>query len=303
MSGPVLIVVYNHHFTKNIDRIETIYKNRFSRIFHLMPFYRGDRANVIPVYANSRHFQGYIAQGLKAYFSEDAEHYLFVADDLVLNPRLDERNYESILAIDDQTSFAPGLVPLDCFAETWAHLPEAYQFRTDQVGLELTGLLPSAQEATERIAFHGAEVSVLSFKSAFPPPSDQLPLINRNFARIKWSAKRLLRGHRQFELAYPMVGGYSDFLAIDRSSIKEFCHLCGVFASCGLFVELAIPTALALSARKISTEGSIPMKGRALWNNADHQFLVPYDRKLDRLLAGFPDDCLYIHPIKLSQWT
>ena len=56
-----LIIIYNHQYNKNIDVLERIYKDRFHDIYHLVPFYRGDRKNVIPVYESSHYFQGYIS--------------------------------------------------------------------------------------------------------------------------------------------------------------------------------------------------------------------------------------------------
>ena len=58
-----LVVIYNHRFDGNISIVEDLYRERFSNIFHLVPFYDGDRPDVIPVYENSFQFQGYIAQG------------------------------------------------------------------------------------------------------------------------------------------------------------------------------------------------------------------------------------------------
>ncbi len=45
-----LLVVYNHRYDKNIPVIDKIYQNRFSHVFHLVPFYDGEQENVIPVY-------------------------------------------------------------------------------------------------------------------------------------------------------------------------------------------------------------------------------------------------------------
>lgn len=77
MSEVALIVIYNHQYNKNIDSVEKIYKGRFSNIYHLMPFYEGDKANVIPVCENSFYFQGYISQGYNTFFKEKYAHYFF----------------------------------------------------------------------------------------------------------------------------------------------------------------------------------------------------------------------------------
>ncbi len=300
---PILVVIYNHHFTKNIDRVEKIYEGRFSKIYHLMPFYRGSQENVIPVYENSRNFQGYIAQGFSTYFDADASHYLFVADDLIVNPEISERNYASHLAIDSESSFTPGLVPLDQFHNNWAHLRDAYKYNVRQVGLELDGQLPSVDAARHLIEAHGAKVANLNFEAVFPREHRNTTAFRAIVAELRWQIRRLRYSRHQFPLSYPLVGGYSDFIAVSQNAIREFCHYCGVFAASSLFVELAIPTALAFASKRISTEANTPKKGKAMWTSEDGQFLEKFGKDLAKLMKDFPTNCLYIHPVKLSQWT
>ena len=68
MNAATLVIIYNHHYPKNIERLDLIYKDKFKSIFHLIPFYSGEKSNVIPVYGNSFYFQGYIAEVL-VYFN------------------------------------------------------------------------------------------------------------------------------------------------------------------------------------------------------------------------------------------
>ena len=78
MSDVALIIIYNHRYDKNISVLEKLYNSRFSDIYHLVPFYDGNKTNVIPVYENSFYFQNYVAQGLKSYFNEKYKHYFFI---------------------------------------------------------------------------------------------------------------------------------------------------------------------------------------------------------------------------------
>jgi hypothetical protein len=98
------------------------------------------------------------------------------------------------------------------------------------------------------------------------------------------------------------VRSYSDIFVISSDAIKQFCYYAGVFAATRLFAELAIPTGLVFSAKKIMTEKDIDLAGRALWTNEDFTFLDKYQNKLNVLLNDFPKEHLYIHPVKLSKW-
>ena len=53
MGSVALVVIYNHRYDGNISIVEDLYRERFREIFHLVPFYDGDRPNVIPVYESS----------------------------------------------------------------------------------------------------------------------------------------------------------------------------------------------------------------------------------------------------------
>ena len=306
MTGKVaLIVIYNHRYDKNIEAVEALYKDRFSHIYHLMPFYDGDRPNVIPVYENSIYFQGYVAQGFKSFFNEEYAHYFFVADDLVLNPVVHEANYQEYLNLSTDTSFLPGFVHLHK-AGTWKRVSEAYSYNTKKKKVEIQTEIPSYEEALEIFSRYSIELHPVSF--------DQIHRKKKFFFKNefrghidywKWRFRRLkhkLKGKKPFHLSYPLVGSYADIFVISASSIKKFCHYCGVFAATDLFVELAIPTALVLCEERIITEEELNLQGQPLWTEEDFKILSKYDYQLKRLISDFPQTHLYLHPIKLSKW-
>ena len=102
-----LVVIFNYRFDDNIPIIEKIYQDRFSRIYHMVPFYDGNKDNVIPVFEKSFYFQGYIPQAINTFFNDDFSHYLFVGDDVLLNPKINEHNILELLNLDDETAFLP----------------------------------------------------------------------------------------------------------------------------------------------------------------------------------------------------
>jgi len=103
-------------------------------------------------------------------------------------------------------------------------------------------------------------------------------------------------------IKYPLARSYSDLFIVSGNSIKDFCRYCGAFAATDLFAELAIPTALALSAEKIVMEKDIQLKGKPIWGAEGYREMEKYGYRLRSLLDDFPKDCLFIHPIKLSKW-
>ena len=304
-SKVALIVIYNHKYDKNIDLLESLYKGRFSTIYHLVPFYTGTKTNVIPVYENSYYFQGYITQGLKSFYSKDIVHYFFVADDMIINPEINENNYADFFKLDENSSFIPKFCNL-YHNDHWPHKYNGFSFRVEQYGIEVTKELPDYQEAEKRLISAKAIERPLEQEPSLKwPEVYEIPGYNlRIKENLKGHFRRFLSfiQNRKYRLTYPLVASYSDILVVSSQNIKEFCHYCGVFTSLKLFVEIAIPTALALSSNKIVTENELVYEEKALWRDAVGKFLSPYKNNLELLIKNYPEKVLYIHPVKLSQW-
>lgn len=303
MNEVALIIIYNHRYDVNIERLEAIYGERFSSIYHLVPFYDGTKPNVIAVYESSHYFQGYVAQGLSTYFDDRFEHYFFIGDDLLLNPAINEKNYKECLQLDDHASFIPGLINLHEADRGWARVGEAFEWTPATAGVEAGKELPGNDEALKRFKHHGLSIAPLSYTQLFnAPKKPSLMQVKERLHYYKAAADRKYAMDQQYHLSYPLIGAYSDIFVIPSSIIKKFCHYCGVFAATRLFVELAIPTAMVLASEKIVEEKVLAYRGRPLWTKEDYEILDKYQYSLEKLLKEFPDNYLYIHPVKLSKW-
>lgn len=305
MSKVALVIIYNHRYDKNIELLEQIYKNRFSNIYHLIPFYNGTRPNVIPVYDSSYYFQGYVAQGLKSYFREEYEHYFFVADDMILNPVVNETNYTQHLKLNPQTSFIPYLGNFHDIKGFWPRTNEAYHYNVNVRGVEAKNELPTYEAALQRFEQFGLSIKPLRFSQVWQIPTTRKALMKMlyrdTFLPVRFIAHKLMG--KKYHLTYPLIGSYADIFVVSGATIKQFCHYCGAFAATRLFVESAIPTALVLSADEIVTERDLQLQGRPLWTPEDFTILDKYNNNIEHLLRDFPEGYLYLHPIKLSKWN
>ena len=303
MSEVVLIIIYNHQYNKNIEILEQIYKDRFSNIYHLVPFYNGEKNNVIPVYECSYYFQGYVSQGFKSYFRDEYKHYFFIADDLILNPVINENNYSKYLKLNTSASFIPEIISLHKRKDFWPRIGDAFSWNINFPGVEAKNQLPDCDAALQLFAKFGLEIKPLNYlqifnKQEFP----KLFKIKKVLCYFLWKRRQFKNKNREYHLSYPLVGAYSDIFVISAESIKQFSHYCGVFASTRLFVEVAVPTSMVLSASEIVTEKDLKLQGEALWTKEQHKILDKYEGKLNLLLNDFPENHLYLHPIKLSKW-
>ena len=305
MKKVALIIIYNHQYNENIDILERIYKDRFSDIYHLVPFYNGEKQNVIPVYECSYYFQGYISQGLRSYFKEDYTHYFFVADDLILNPIINEINYSEHLNLNPNTCFIPGFITLHDRNVWWHRVGEAFRWSINFPGVEAKNQLPDYEIALQKFQQFDLTIKPLRFNQIWKTPNS-IKDFGKMILRDRGSFLRYLKSKfikNKYMLSYPFVGSYSDIFVVSSDSIKLFCHYCGVFAATNLFVEVALPTSLVLSAKEIVTENDLKLHGKALWTNEQYQELEKYESSLKNLLAEFPTNYLYLHPIKLSKWN
>jgi hypothetical protein len=295
-----LVIIYNHKYDKNIDILEKIYGSRFSKIYHLVPFYEGDRENVIAVYESSYYFQGYLAQGFRNYFNASYKHYFYIADDMIVNPLINEDNYKDFFKLEDNASFIPELDSMP--ADKWPHGRAALTYNPYKQGVEIKNEIPAIEEAKKRITDLNVFNGNYSFKDVY--------FFDQNFKWRNVCSKIILFLHDRLFLnanlkgsQYPFARSYSDILIVSAKDVKKFVHYCGAFAATDLWVELAIPTALALASGKIVVQADLVLQGKPLWSKEDYEILDKYDNKLKNLLDNFPASFIYLHPIKLSKWN
>lgn len=305
MSNVALVVIYNHKYDDNIPIIDSVYQSRFSHVYHAVPFYQGGHDHVIPVQGNSFYFQGYVAQVLSRLAIQGFDHYIFVADDMILNPSINEKNYEQLFKIDANTCFLPGFIVLHERVKWWKRVEEAYHWSPKVKGIELSKSdLPLFDEAIFKFSKHNINFKPLKFHQVWEKPDSIKKLIKKVIRDPLYFYRYLTKGifKKNYNLPYPLVGSYSDIFIINRKCVDLFAHYCRVFASTELFVELAIPTAMAFSTEQISTESNMDLRGRALWSKTDLESLDAFNNSLSDLLHRFPSNYLYLHPVKLSKW-
>ena len=238
MNKVALVIIYNHKYNKNIEILERIYKDRFSNIYHLVPFYNGDKPNVIPVYENSWYFQGYISQGFKSYFKEEYTHYFFVADDLILNPKINENNYAEHLKLNSNTCFIPYLFNLnddiqriteiyDRAEKWWPRIVnKAFHWTIKVRRIEAENELPIYEEALQKFLHFGLTIKPLHFDKIWGKPYSIIDFIERIFSDrfylLRYIKNKIWK--TSYPLSYPLVGSYSDIFVVSKDTIKEFCH-------------------------------------------------------------------------------
>lgn len=293
MNKVGLLIIYNHRYDKNIPRLEEIYRKRFSHIFHIVPFYDGKQENVISVYESSYYFSGYISQTYTHLKDSGFTHFFVIADDMIINPNLNENNLWLQMGIDADDCYIDGLIVLQERKTFWSHLLQAMDYVVAKRGVEISNVLPSRKEAEKCFERYGIPYTSIP-KCLF---------MEWIWQQKEWKMrKKIWRYMKKRRLDYPLVGGYSDICLVTADVMENFALYCGAFAATDLFVELAIPTSMVLSTKKLKVNKDIKLDSGAMWSEEDMEFLQEYNFNLAKLIEHFPANKLYLHPIKLSKW-
>jgi hypothetical protein len=245
-----LVFVFNHKYEKNVARLDEHYASRFSRPKYIMPFGSGGGPNVIPVAEASWYFNGHISQAAHGYIDPAVTHYVFVADDLILNPALDETNLIERIGLAEGEGYIKSIAAADALRYRWPWAADAAaSVRKFGRGFNYRQELPPASEAKA-----GFEQLGLSFPFPWPRSLRELYYGCLGLAlKSPWiyALSFLVVGRRS---EYPLLAGYSDFCIVPAAAIRSFVHYCGVFAAMNIFAEIAVPTALVLACSGVKTE-------------------------------------------------
>ncbi len=317
-----LVIIYNHNFEKNVEVLDRIYADRFSAVWHVMPFYNGNRKNVIGVYECSYQFSGYIAQASRVFARSNYTHYVFVADDMVINPVLNEANIVEYLRVGDRDGFVAfqGLLTNNSLINWcgWS-VPGCLNMLSTSNATEWRGFMPTISEARSKFESVGLDwrdsVSkrFLDFVCIFLRVNKKSPyamrtnpairLVAKAFSRLQFGRDRINIESR--ELIYPVTWGYADFVVVPQCASEIFFRYCGIFAAMRQFVEIAIPTALTLACDKVLQLCDIGLHadppgvdGVRLSSYIEETYSLSYKKFLDE----YPKDYVFIHPVKLSRW-
>lgn len=311
-----LCILFNHPYLANLPILRRIYSDRFQNVRFLVPLARVEDEDVITVYRGSFAHNAYAVDAWPELRTIDCDHYLFVHDDVLISPGINETNLLEVLGMRSQDEgYIPHIQAMPRSIRTWGHfagplwrLIHSRNFLSgtgvDSLGTVLAQL-PPVDEAMRKLSRFGAErETVLELR----PPGDPLDHLQHFTSFGAHSVERedafrehYLRmlfntegGEGELTLPYPFVisGPSGDFYVVPKTAMPSFIHISGVLAAAGMFVEVAAPTALALACERVRTAAGAPV--RFEWSMS---WLTP-----EAVLADMRADPALVsaHPVKLS---
>lgn len=292
-----LVVLFNHPFPKNIDKLRAIYGDRFDDIVFLMPIVTVNDPAVITVFRGGYNFHGQVADALAMLEARKNDLYLFCQDDLLLNPALTPANFWRNAHFDRYDGFLP---EPESFSgpgrEHWPWNDRVLSRITEPTsvlyggGVEaFTHYLPPVEEARLRFARYGI-TSETAPKPWSPEPS---PVRGGLLGRVT-------RGPALTKpLPYPLAVAFSDFFALRRDALQPVAQYFGLFAAMDLFVEVSVATAMILGCKNLCRLGDTPWQVQVDWTDR-RELAKRAPQTLASAYQSFSDTLLYSHPVKLS---
>lgn len=320
MSKTCLVVIYNHQYIANIEKLEKLYKNKFDKIYHIMPFYTGDKDNVISIYENSYQFSNYVTQAFEKFYSDEYDYYAFMGDDVLLNPKLRSNTIEEMLQINQDTAFtARDLYVMDnkyFLTRIWL-FPSILNYMYSDDRKTIDKILPDIEDMVEKYKLLGIK-PVLTSEDKIEFLQDFLPVSRQHNFYYKYSPsradenldyKKLLNSYKDKEnesikYLFPFACGFSDFFVIPKNYVKKFSYYAGVLASQRIFAEVAVPTSLCIVMNKISMPTDIGLNIINFTSTDKERVELPerYNKSVKRFIEDWDESNLLVHPIKYSIW-
>lgn len=317
--NPCLCVVFNHPFPQALPVLDEIYTSRFPTIRYIMPFERpSDRDDVITVYRGSYHHQGFVTDAASKLRDVDCSHYIFIQDDVLLNPRINAGNLDRVLGIGPTDGFIPQLRSIDMDIGDWHWMPgilwRMWYPRNLLSGSGVDSMammlryLPHLDEAEARAARYGVsrpiirrsdksldEASVISMIPHFG--TLDRGLVAELNKIIVASLYETAPGKNIIEVPYPfaMTAWGADFYILPKKNLDMFSHYVGVLAAAAIFAEISVGTAMILTADNVKTSSDNGTTFDWRWDNERDRMDIA------ELVEAFKNEKLIaMHPFKFG---
>ena len=313
-----LIVIFNHRFDKNLPLLRKIYGDRFSYLRFLMPFYDGADDDVIPVYESAPQFQGYLIQAYGKLKDIPCSHYLFIGDDLIINPTFDDVNFVARTNMYDKKFLTTEIISFNSLNQfRWWHAANSSKPFYDSATSWRDSLYTYDEAINKFNNFFDVKYKEIYDEAFFGNPNEPgantIGRWNNSKDFFNVVSYFVMTNTNSFHIPYPMARGYSDIFCVEKGSLLKFSRLCGIFSAMNMFVEIAIPTVAVLTFRRdeVAFFKGIINKNVGffrsnfvliLWGKDRDAFENKYDKDFSRMYNEWDEKNLFAHPVKLSRW-
>jgi hypothetical protein len=301
-------IMFNHPHPSNIPFLREVYSRMFDDVLFVQPLVSSLDSDVHTSYRGSYAFHGMIVDIAKILLDRGSDYFLFIQDDVLLNPLFTAPQLIGRLGVKDNGAFVHRLLPVIGDAQDWGWTSgfiwklfyPMNHISGSGVGA-LSSYFPDAEETRQRLeSQYGFSFSPITYDRSRPTiihhvvgnPSHS-ETIERNVLDGVFATAQ---GASYMHLPFPFCSGNCDFLALDRKTLKAAIPMLGITAAANLFVEIALPTAIIVAANHVVMSKDVGLSAELLWTEDERNCIND-----DNIARRFCEDLLFVHPIKLSK--
>ncbi|WP_174300682.1 hypothetical protein [Caulobacter sp. S45] len=300
-------VLFNHPFPANIPALKAIYADRFEDVMFVQPMAPSEDPEVLTSYSGAYGFHGMMVDAIPRILALGAEHVVFIHDDVLLNPLLNENNIVDRLGLTADGAFLPEFKAFGGELDAWPwtlgvlwKLVFPLNAISGSGAEHFASYLPDPQQVEARLCRkYGFDFKPFSWNRDAPSARPMLGYGRELPAEVQAPILETLFGPRDdprtIKPAFPLCSGMADFVVVSRGMLEDFRRLLGVFQQLGLFVEVAVPTALAAAAEHVVQSRDVGLRADWLWAEGREATSAA------TLIEGFRTNLLLAHPFKLSR--
>ena len=311
-----LVVLYKNVNHNLFDKIEEFYKGRFEKIFHLVPWYKGNRENVINVYENKFQKNGYLAQARFDLLKEDFTHFVIIDEDVCLNNDINSYNIIEKFNLDDESAFISDNIfavnEMTMYETKWA-FPSIYNFWLSKNGAQIKEYLPKKAEARAIFKKFGIKTPFIYtdymrfLQEHLIIGGKQTHEFYRELERGKMNIKTLtsaftskLEQDKKVTI-YPFVASNAKMFIVPKKTFEDFIYYAGMFSAIRVHYNIGFAMSLCYSQEKIVMEKDLNSDNKILNldKNNDGTILM----ELIKENKGNINTFIMFYPVNFTEWT
>lgn len=317
-SSTALVWIFNYNMSENIQKLKSLYSGRFKNMWFMLPYCEEDMNDcIVPYFSHSYYFENAFYEFSKQSLPDSIKTVVFIGDDVVLNPSVDEHNILDKLQLADDEAFVQNAYPYS----NWMLYRALHSNEDIFPRRELKNSLRAFNDSIELFSKFNSEGNVLQKMSKLFSGFSANALLDRDVAQLELngklsSAKALESPSSKIEDKFNALMSVciSDFLIVPRSILKEFGECCKLYGDNSIFVEYAtLPCLLhCIEPQKIKSFCTQPVEFRFFTEAFFDWYDVfdPYQKwkkcinyvDMHDFMKNFPIDLIGIHQVKLSKY-
>lgn len=314
-STIAIVWIFNYDMPDNIKKLKAIYSKKFSNMWFALPHCEFNyEEHIFPYNSHSYYFENAFYKFSEIQLPENIKTIIFIGDDVLLNPSINENNILKKLNLNDDEAFVQNAFPYSNYM-LYSGITKG-NFPSRDISRTIYTLNQKIELFSKMDDENNSHNKFLQLFSGFSIQSLVDDKAIQNFINKKMNIDNMLNCSNCMSDKFKtlLTVCISDFLIVPRISLNKFGKYAKIYGENKIFVEYAtLPCLLhAIEPKKIKSFCTQPIFFRFFAENFINQYnqFDPYkyfskcihNIDIKDVLSKFPKDLFGIHQVKLSKY-